>query len=147
MAEKGTKAFKDTIIQDLENKAKTDEVFKEKLEHEDFNIDTCIDYIFTTVKESGISGFEDNEIFSMAIHYVDEYQKEKFDIKDGINLQVVVNHKVELNPEEIEEAKEKARKTILDEAREKMTKKPKKKAVTVDSDKPSDESTQSALLF
>jgi len=129
---KGSKAFEDTIQKYLNKRAEDDKVFKEKLEHKDFRIEKCVGYILHTVKESGVNGFEDNEVFSMAMHYVDEYQAKNFKQTDGLKMQVVVNHKVELTPEEIQEAKDKARETILDEARKKMTKKPKKKVVVVE---------------
>jgi uncharacterized OsmC-like protein len=64
-----------------------------------------------------VKGYTDDEVYQMGVHYVDEYQSEKFDIKDGISMQVVVNHTVQLTEEEIQEAKEEAKKKILDEAR------------------------------
>ena len=143
-----TDHFKNSIQEYLNKKAETDEVPKGKLEHKDFSIDTCIDYILTTVQNSKVKGYTDDEVYQMAIHYLDEYQNEEFDIKDGISMQVVVNHTVQLTEEEIQEAKEEAKKKILDEAREKMTKKPKKKKVVVkEENKDINQPSQSALLF
>jgi hypothetical protein len=92
--------------------AEEDSQFAEKLKNPKKNIDDCITYILNQVKASGCDGFTDAEIFGMATHYYDED-----DIKPGekIKCDVVVNHKVELTPEEIEEAKKKAREKIAKE--------------------------------
>ena len=145
---KGSEAFKDTIQEYLNSRAKEDPTFDEKLKDEKFKIDKCIGYILKTVRDSGVNGFEDDEVFSMAVHYVDEYLNKDSKESGGGNMSVVVNHTVELTEKEIEEAKEDARNKILDEARTKMTKKPKKKAIVKEEVKESDnQPSQSALLF
>ena len=66
----------------------------------------------------------------MAVHYYDE---EKIDIGAKVQCQVVVNHTVELTPEEIEEARQKAIDKVYSDAVSKMTTKaPVKKATKVD---------------
>ena len=119
---KGSIGFKNTIEKHLKLRASTDALFAKTFQKENKNIDDCITYIMNTVKASGENGFADDEIFNMAVHYYDED-----DIKVGAKIKgnVVVNHKVELTPEEIEEEKAKARKAVFDEQREKMIKKPK----------------------
>lgn len=121
---KGSNAFKSTIEEYLKSRASTDALFAKTFQKENKNIDDCITFIMNTVKSSGENGFADDEIFNMAVHYYDED-----DIKVGAKIKgnVVVNHKVELTPEEIEEEKVKARKSVFDEQRAKMTKKPAKK--------------------
>lgn len=102
---KGTKDFKATIQAYLEERAKTDELFAVSYAKADKNIDDCITYILNEVRRSGCNGFNDDEIYSMALHYYDED-----DIKVGskISCQVVVNHTVELTDEEKAEARKAA---------------------------------------
>ncbi|MBD0822617.1 PcfK-like family protein [Aestuariibaculum marinum] len=86
---KATKQFK-TIIQNYLNEvAGNDALFAETLKKENKNIDDCVTYILNEVQKSGCSGFADEEIFSMAIHYYDED-----DLKPGkpVKCNVVVNH-------------------------------------------------------
>lgn len=87
---KGTENFKKVISNHLQLIASKDSLFAETLKKENKNIDDCIIYILNQVKESGLNGFEDSEIFGMAIHYYDED-----DLKIGkpINCQIVTNHK------------------------------------------------------
>lgn len=119
---KGSEKFKQVIKQYLDARAETDELFKEKYLNEKKNIDDCITYILNTVKKSGCCGFDDDEIFGIAIHYYDE---EKIDIGGSIGCNVVVNHRVELTEKEIAEAKEDAIKKIHNEVRQKIMNKPK----------------------
>ena len=74
----------------------------------------------------------------MAIHYYDED-----DIKVGssVSMNVVVNHKVELTPEEIEQAKQQAIKRAEDAQYKKMTKK-----IKVVHSEPSKSVTQQSLF-
>ena len=109
---KTTKAFQDTIERYLEEMAQGDPLFADKLNNPDKSIEGCVDYILYEVQNSGINGFTDAEIYSMAVHY---YVEE--DIKDvpGIQCQVVVNHQVELTPEEIAEMRQQAKEKVLAE--------------------------------
>jgi hypothetical protein len=115
---KGSDGFKTTINNHLQSLAEKDPLFAETLKKPKKNIDDCVTYIMNTVKASGKNGFSDDEVYGMAVHYYDED-----DLKPGAKVSgtVVVNHKVELTPEELAEAensaraeaKEKARKTAL----------------------------------
>lgn len=126
---KGTTAFKNTIKSYLDKMATEDPFFEIRYQDTTKNIDDCITYILNTVKNSGSNGFEDDEIYNMAMHYYDEP-----DIKPGssLKMKVVVNHAVELTEEEIAEAKQKAIDDVISEQRKKMlgTKKPKKEEPT-----------------
>ncbi len=104
--------FKTTILEYLEKKAKEDVLFAETFKKENKNIDDCIRYILNFVKNSGCNGFDDCEIYSLAVHYYDE---DNIDIGKQIDCKVVVNHKVELTDEEIKKAKEDALKKITDD--------------------------------
>ena len=118
--EKGTIKFKETILQYLEGRASNDPLFYDTYHKEGKNIDDCIKYILNTVKKSECSGFTDDEIYSMAVHYYDE---DNIDVGSSTSMQVIVNHKVELSEEEIEDAKIQAKKRAEEEQYKKMTKK------------------------
>ncbi len=108
---KGTDAFKQTIGNYLKNLAERDPLFAKTFQKPNKNIDDCITCIFNTVHALGVCGLEDNEVFAMAVHYYDE---DELEIGAPMsNCQVVVNHTIELTPEEIEEAKKEARAKIL----------------------------------
>lgn len=122
---KGSKNFKVVIEQHLQGVAQHNSIFAEKLKNPKKNIDDCITYILNQVKQSGSNGFEDTEIFGMAMHYYDEE-----DVKPGdkINANVVVNHEIQLTEEEIKELKEKARQKVIDDEMARLKKKPDKKS-------------------
>lgn len=124
---KGTKEFKATIQAYLEERAKTDELFAVSYAKADKNIDDCITYILNEVRRSGCNGFNDDEIYSMALHYYDED-----DIKVGskISCQVVVNHTVELTDEEKAEARKAAILRFQQEQMDAMKRPKKAKQVT-----------------
>ena len=66
---KGTEKFK-TVIQDyLAKRAENDELFAAQYLKPNKNIEAYITYILNTVQKSGCAGFDDDEVFSMAIHY------------------------------------------------------------------------------
>lgn len=123
---KGTDNFKRTIQDYLEVRAKTDELFSKSYAKTNKSIDECITYILNEVQRSGCNGFEDDEIFGMAVHYYDE---DNLDAGKKINCKVVVNHTVELSDEEKDELKNKARNDFYNEqlAKQRDSIKPKKK--------------------
>lgn len=124
---KGTENFKRTIQDYLEERAKTDELFAKSYAKPNKSIDECITYILNEVQQSGCNGFEDNEIFGMAIHYYDE---DNLDAGKKVNCKVVVNHTVELTEREKQEIREKARNAFYEEqlAKQRESLKPKKRA-------------------
>lgn len=121
---KTTDSFKQTIQQYLEYRGFSDPLFAETLKKPNKNIDDCVTYVLNQVKDSDCNGFDDAEIFGMAVHYYDED-----DIKPGDKFsgQVVVNHKVKLTAEEIEEQRQNAKDAVFKEQRDLMLKKPIKK--------------------
>lgn len=114
----GTSHFKRTIEAYLAQRAAEDTLFAATYKKPNKNIDDCITYILNEVKRSGCNGFTDGEIFSMAVHYYDE---DSIEVDKPINAQVVVNHTVELTPEEKEEARRQAIEKAQREAYQKMT--------------------------
>ena len=126
---KGTENFKKVIKEYLDERANKDELFAKSYAKEKKNIDDCITYILNYVQKSGCQGFADDEIFGLAVHYYDE---DDIDVGKPVNCKVIVNHAVELTPEEIAQAKEEAKKKIEQEAYEQMhgAKKPKRETAT-----------------
>lgn len=114
----GTSHFKRTIEAYLAQRAAEDTLFAATYKKPDKNIDDCITYILNEVKRSGCNGFTDGEIFSMAVHFYDE---DSIEVGKPINAQVVINHTVELTPEEKEEARRQAIEKAQREAYQKMT--------------------------
>lgn len=111
---KSTENFKEVINQHLQGVAANDLLFAETLKKQNKSIDECINYILGTVQKSGCNGFEDQEIFAMAVHYYDED-----DIKPGkpINAKVIVNHAVQLTQEDLEDAKKQAMERAVEDAK------------------------------
>lgn len=114
---KGTDNFKHTIQDYLEKRAKTDQLFDKSFSKPNKNIDGCITYILNEVQRSGCNGFEDSEIFGMAVHY---YDKDNLDVGKNINCKVVVNHTIELTEAEKQELKDKARNDFYEEQLDKQ---------------------------
>ena len=69
MAMKASERFKEVIKAYLDKEAAKDEYFALCYENPAKSLDECVDYILTTVKESGCAGFDDPEIYGMAVHY------------------------------------------------------------------------------
>lgn len=102
---KGTELFKASIQNYLEYRAMTDDLFAPRYANPAKNIDDCITYILNEVQKSGMNGFDDDEIYSMAMHYYDE---DDIEIGKPISCKVIVNHHVELTEEEKQNARKKA---------------------------------------
>lgn len=102
---KGTELFKAAIQNYLEYRAMTDDLFAPRYVNPAKNIDDCITYILNEVQKSGMNGFDDDEIYSMAMHYYDE---DDIEIGKPISCKVMVNHHVELTEEEKQNARRKA---------------------------------------
>lgn len=114
---KSTDTFKTTIQNHLNGLAEKDPLFAETLKKENKSIDGCCTYILNQVKASGCNGFDDSEIFGMAVHYYDED-----DVKAGspISAKVVVNHVVKLSAEDIDAAKKLAMDKVIREEEERL---------------------------
>ena len=101
----GTEQFSRTISEYLTLRAATDPLFAPKLMKPHKNIEDCITYILRQVQQSGCNGFEDEEIYSMAIHYYDE---DDLEVGSRVACNVVVNHTIVLTEEEKAEARKQA---------------------------------------
>ena len=102
---KGTEHFTRTIAEYLNQRAMTDPLFAPNLAKPNKNIEESVTYILNEVQKSGCNGFDDDEIYSMAVHYYDE---DNIEVGKPINCQVAVNHVVELTEEEKAEARQEA---------------------------------------
>jgi|AntDeeMinimDraft_6_1070357.scaffolds.fasta_scaffold00362_23 hypothetical protein len=121
---KATDNFKKLIEQHLKRAAQLNSLFEEKLKNPKKNIDDCVTYILNQVKKSGMNGFEDTEIYGMAMHYYDEEN-----VKPGDKLtngQVIVNHHMELTDEEVAEIKKQAKDKMIAKEISRLEKKPEK---------------------
>ena len=108
---KGTRAFQETLEQYLSGMAQQDQLFADKFNNHSKTMEGCVNFVLSEVQKSGMNGFTDPEIYSMAVHYfVEEGIKDVPAMKD---CQVVVNHQVELTAEEIEEMRQKAKEKVL----------------------------------
>ena len=101
----GTEHFTRTIAEYLNLRAATDPLFAPNLAKPHKNIEDCITYILKQVQQSGYNGFEDDEIYSMAVHYYDE---DDLDVGSHVACHVVVNHAIVLSEEEKAEARKQA---------------------------------------
>lgn len=101
----GTEHFTRTISEYLNLRAATDPLFAPKLKKPHKNIKDCVTYILKQVQQSGCSGFEDDEIYSMAVHYYDE---DDLVVGSRVACHVVVNHTIVLTEEEKAEARKEA---------------------------------------
>lgn len=113
-----TTHFKRTIQASLSQQAAEDVLFVTTYKKPNKNIDDCVTYILNEVQKSGCNGFTDGEIYAMAVHYYDE---DDIEVGKPINARVVVNHTVELTPEEKEEARKQAIERVHRETCQRMT--------------------------
>ena len=114
---KGTEHFTRTIAEYLNQRAATDPLFAPNLQKPNKSIEGCVTYILHQVQASGCAGFEDFEIYSMAVEY---YDKDQIDAGNPINCNVCVNHTIELTEEEKAEARQEAIKQYQREELAKM---------------------------
>ena len=99
---KGTEHFTRTIAEYLNQRAMTDPLFAPNLLKPNKNIEECITYILNEVQKSGCNGFDDDEIYSMAVHYFDT---DNINIGKPLNCHIAVNHVVQLTEDEKAEAR------------------------------------------
>ena len=114
---KGTQVFTETIKTYLDRRALADPLFAVKYSNPAKSLTDCVTYILNTVRKSGCNGFEDCEIYGMAVHY---WEENEIEVGNPINCQVVVNHTVELTAEEKEQARQDAINRLRDEEMAKM---------------------------
>lgn len=137
---KGTERFGAVIKAYLGKRAGEDELFKVKYEAVNRPIEDIVAYIISEVQRSGVYGWTDDEVFSLAVHAAEEAELKIPDIKQ---CQVVVNHQIELTEEEKAEQRALALKRFQEEELAKVrARNAKPKAV-----KPQTQSTTIPSLF
>lgn len=118
---KGSEKFLETIQNHLLELSNENKPLEEALDNVKKNMQDCIAYIFNTVKKSGLTGFDDQEIYDMAIEY---YLTDEIEIGDkNIQSQVIVNRMPILTEEEKAQAKQKAIEELIKDEKQKITKK------------------------
>lgn len=118
---KGTEIFKQRIKEYLDQRAADDPQFSERYHMEGKSLEKCCEYILGEVSASGCCGFDDAEIFGMAVHYYDE---DNVKIKPNNVSHVVVNKHVDLTEQEKAEARQEAIKAYQREVIDGMKRKP-----------------------
>lgn len=118
---KASNEFQQAIQSAMEDRALTDSSFMEAYSDEKKNIKDCITYILNQVKESGVNGFADDEIFNIAAEY---YTTKDVKVGSRQRGEVVINRTVELTEGEKQEAKDKAFEELKNEIKSKARKKP-----------------------
>ena len=125
--------FEKTIKAFLDKKASEDADFKAKYEaalaepeekgKRKKDITACCNYIISEVRKTGRSGFDDAEIYGMALHFYDEKEVTAPDGNAQKGVQVVVNTKIELTKADKERIEKEAREKVEAEERAKAEKK------------------------
>ena len=110
-------AFFDAIEAYVIQKMDSNDLFAKKVCNPAKNIEDCVTYIINTIEKSGFKGFCDDEVYSMAVHY---YEEENIEVGKLVNCQVVVNHQVELTPEEIAEMRQKAKNEVFRQEQDRL---------------------------
>jgi len=90
--------------------ARRDPLFADRFCNPNKKMEDCITFILNQVKNSGLQGFDDSEIYALAVHY---YVEENVDPGSPVQCQVVVNHQVQLTDEEIAEQRRRAKEEVF----------------------------------
>ena len=103
-------AFFDSMESFIMQKMDANDLFAKKVSNPKKNIEDCITYVINTIEKSRDKGWCDNDVYSLAVHY---YEEDDIEVGKPINCRVVVNHQVELTPEEIAEMRQKAKDEVF----------------------------------
>ena len=98
-------------------KMDANDLFAKKVSNPKKNIEDCITYVINTIEKSRYKGLCDNDVYSLAVHY---YEEDDIEVGKPINCRVVVNHQVELTPEEIAEMRQKAKDEVFRQEMERL---------------------------
>ena len=103
-------AFFDSMESFIMQKMDANDLFAKKVCNPKKNIEDCITYVINTIEKSRYKGVCDNDVYALAVHY---YEEDDVEVGKPINCRVVVNHQVELTPEEIAEMRQKAKDEVF----------------------------------
>ncbi len=108
--EKGLNPYERVIKDHLDKVASGDPQFAEKY-HAGLSgkkdIAACGRFVINEVKKTGREGFDDAEIYGLAVHFYDEEAIEA--PASAPRAKVVINHEIQLSAEEMQKIREKAR--------------------------------------
>lgn len=124
---KGTDHFTQTIASYLDKREETDHLYAARRRAVNRSIEDIVTYILNQVKASGRNGFNDDEIYGLAIHASEE---ENIEIGNPIaGGSVIVNHHIELTEEEKAEQRRIALQLYQDAELRKMEQRNQRKVV------------------
>ena len=98
-------------------KMDANDLFAKKVSNPKKNIEDCITYVINTIEKSRYKGVCDNDVYALAVHY---YEEDDVEVGKPINCRVVVNHQVELTPEEIAEMRQKAKDEVFRQEQDRL---------------------------
>ena len=110
-------AFFDSMESFIMQKMDANDLFAKKVCNPKKNIEDCITYVINTIEKSRYKGLCDNDVYSLAVHY---YEEDDIEVGKPINCRVVVNHQVELTPEEIAEMRQKAKDEVFRQEQDRL---------------------------
>ena len=110
-------AFFTAIESFIMQKMDANDLFAKKVSNPKKNIGDCITYVINTIEKSRYKGLCDNDVYSLAVHY---YEEDDIEVGKPINCRVVVNHQVELTPEEIAEMRQKAKDEVFRQEQDRL---------------------------
>lgn len=114
---KGTEHFKEVIKSYLDSRAAEDELFRAKYEAVNRPIEDIVTFVLNEVKNSGMCGWSDEEVYALVMHAAEEPDLE---VGKPIECEIVVNHHIDLTEEEKAEQKAMALKRYQDEEYRKL---------------------------
>ena len=104
-----TKDFIETISNYLQKEAERDSLFAKKMkEHPEKTPQAVCNYILQEVSRIGQCGYNDDEIYSMAKHFIDEDELKDCGSNNMVS-NIVTNHHIELSDEEKKKIKQKVK--------------------------------------
>lgn len=122
--------FKRHIKNYLDARASGDTMFAQAYADKNKSIDGCCNYIISEVRKSKRQAFADEEIYGMAVHYYDEKDIKDVGPQSGCTVKIsgkskTANPSVELTEEDRERAKQEAYEQLVNEYKEKASRKKK----------------------
>lgn len=130
----------------LDAMAKHDEAFAEKMANPKKSSEQCANYIYNQVRKANRIGWDDAEIFGMAVHYYDEEEIPAEELRPVVGVQTLINTKLE-KPKAEKKAEpkaapktdtKKATKAAPKKAAAKAAKKPAKPVTKTQEEKPAE---------
>ena len=142
---KTSDTFKRVIKDYLDKRAKDDELFASMYSKENKSLDECCNFIINEVKKSGRTGFDDSEIYGLAIHYYTE--DDINNIADAPKCKIIVNLSDQTKEQLERQAEEEYKTQKIAELKAKEMKAEEAKKRKADAAKKKDEENGQLSLF